>query len=345
MSISSKITSGQVVLYRRVSTTKQAKAEYKSQLKTIKSKFPHFNLAKSTISEKTEVVSGLSDPEVRMATALGSCLRILKRNPNAILLVSNADRLARRADIFLLMQTQGFGRRIFDASSGMSLDDIIQEGIHRKIENTTHAQRVSCQAGTRQRQASGGKLGFSGIGAYSNQGNEKKQRLAERRKTEVLSVVSQLVIDGHGRRPTNGEICDELNRHEIRTGQCRFFNPERLSQFAKRYRREWDHALDSYARSRRRIKAIVNSAIRFMTNLRAKRRRQLNLFKLARLDRHQFHRITQAQGPWSRTVAPSICQCRTHSDLRLCRCFLRALRSCRLTSRDCDELEMVSLSR
>jgi predicted site-specific integrase-resolvase len=257
--IRSKINAGQVILYRRVSTKAQAKDEYSSQLRHIKSKYPGFSIAKSTIDHIEEVISGCADAEIRMASGLGKCLKLLKHNPHAILLVSNADRIARRADIFMLIQKQGLGQRIYDAATEMSLDDIIHGGLHYIIEKTTEAQRASRQAGRDRKRALGAKLGSTDIATQSRLGAQKKKQLTAQRDAAVFSAVSRYIHQSRGQCPPLSTISDELNRLAIRTGQGRFWTSERLSQHKKSKQREWAHALDSYARPRRRIRRIITS--------------------------------------------------------------------------------------
>jgi hypothetical protein len=132
--IESKVSLGQVVLYRRVSTKSQEKGEYRSQLDFIKSQYPGFTIDGSTVENVNEVKSGCADAEIRMASGLGKCLRLLKRDSYTIVLVSNSDRIAQRSDIFVLIQKKGLGHRVFDASTGMCVDDMVRAGHHRRIE-------------------------------------------------------------------------------------------------------------------------------------------------------------------------------------------------------------------
>ncbi len=135
--VETAISLSTVVLYRRVSTDQQVKSEYKNQLEVIKSAYPNFSIVNSTILSEKEPMSGRASPEKRMASGLGKCLKMLKRHPESILLVSDADRIARRADIFELIQRQGLGHRVFEAASGMSVNDIIATGKHHKIQAKT----------------------------------------------------------------------------------------------------------------------------------------------------------------------------------------------------------------
>jgi hypothetical protein len=259
MVIKGKIDAGQTILYRRVSTKPQAKDEYAHQLSCIKSVYPTFSIARSTTGHIEEVMSGCAGAEVRMASGLGQLLKLLKRNPEAIGLVSNADRIARRADIFILIQKQGLGQRIYDASTGMSLDDIIQAGRHVIIEKKTESLRASRQAGLDRLRASGVVLGWADIAKQSRHGARKKSQLTRHRDTEVLSVVSQLVCQNRGQCPPMSTISDELDHLGIRTGQGLPWTPERLSQHKKNNPHRWAHALDSYARPRRRLRRIITA--------------------------------------------------------------------------------------
>lgn len=257
--VKGRMDAGQTILYRRVSTKPQAKDEYAHQLSCIKSAYPEFSIARSTNGHIEEVMSGCAGAEVRMASGLGQLLKLLKRNPEAIGLVSNADRIARRADIFILIQKQGLGQRIFDASTGLPLDDIIQAGRHVIIEKKTESLRAARQAGLDRLQAWGVVLGSADIAKYSREGARKKRQLTHRRDTEVLAVVSRLVCQNRGQRPTMGTISDELDLLGIRTGQGRPWTPKRLSHHKKTRPQEWAHACDSYARPRRRIRQIITA--------------------------------------------------------------------------------------
>lgn len=277
--IKGKIDAGQTIIYRRVSTKPQAKDEYAHQLSCIKSAYPTFSIARSTTGHIEEVMSGCAGAEVRMASGLGQLLKLLKRNPEAIGLVSAADRIARRADIFILIQKQGLGQRIFDASTGMSLDDIIQAGRHVIIENKTESLRASRQAGLDRLRASGVVLGSADIAKYSRHGARKKSQLTHHRDTEVLSVVSRLVCQNRGRCPPMSTISDELDNLGIRTGQGLHWTPERLSQHKKNNQHGWAQALDSYARPRRRLRLIITATQIENCNRRSRRIAMRRLFR------------------------------------------------------------------
>lgn len=277
--IKGTIDAGQIILYRRVSTKRQAKDDFAHQLRCIKLDCPGFSIAGSTIGHIEEVMSGCAGDEVRMASGLGQLLKLLKRNPDAIGLVSNGDRIARRADIFLLIQKQGLGRRILEASSGMSLDEIIQTGRHIIIEKKTESLRASRQAGLDRRRASGVILGWADIAKQSRHGARKKSELARHRDTEILSVVSQLVCQNRGQFPSMSAISDELDHRGIRTGQGLHWTPERLSQHKKNNPHGWAHALDSYARPRRRLRRIIRASEIETRNRRIRRTAMLRLSK------------------------------------------------------------------
>lgn len=277
--IKRKIDAGQTILYRRVSTKRQAKGEYAHQLWCIKSAYPRFSIARSTTGHIEEVMSGCADAEVRMASGLGQLLRLLKRNPDAIGLVSNADRIARRADIFTLIQKQGLGQRLYEAATGMSLDDIMQAGRHNVIEKQTEAQRASRQAGRDRLRASGVVLGSTDIAKQSRNGVRKKRQLTHDRDTEILSQVSRLVYQNRGQRPPMSTISDELDHLGMRTGQGRPWTPERLSQHKKARPHKWSHACDSYARPRRRIRQIITATQIEIRITRDRRTAMRRLFK------------------------------------------------------------------
>jgi len=279
--IKARINAGQTILYRRVSTKPQAKDEYGHQRHSIKQRYPEFSVARSTVGHIEEVMSGCADAEVRMASGLGQLLRLLKRNPDAIGLVSNADRIARRADIFTLIQKQGLGQRIYDAATGMSLDDTMQAGRHSAIEKQTEAQRASRQAGRDRLRASGVVLGSTDIAKQSRNGARKKRQLTHDRDTEILSLVSRLVYQNRGQRPPMSTISDELDHLGMRTGQGRPWTPERLSHHKKTRPHKWAHAYDSYARPRRRIRQIITATQIEIRNSRDRRTAMRRLFKRA----------------------------------------------------------------
>ncbi|MFY0681500.1 MAG: recombinase family protein [Thalassovita sp.] len=270
--IKTKISAGQVILYRRVSTKKQVKGEYASQLRSIKCKYPMFSIVKSTKADVTEAMSGRADPEVRMASGLGKCLKLMKRDNGVILLVSDADRIARRADVFVLIQKQGLGHRVYDASTGMNVNDIVQSGRHQKIETKTEEQHQAKLNGLDAYRVSGGKLGSDRIKNYSHKAKSKKQQLAEQRRDRVLQVVKCCVRDNQGRPVSLQDICDELNHHGVRTGQGRFFTPPRLLQWKKKNRKEWRQAMNCYTPPWQRIQRIAR-VIR-MTQIEIRHRRQ-----------------------------------------------------------------------
>ena len=91
--LSYKIASGQVVFYRRVSTKHQAKSDFKHQMKLMKKAHPTFNVTRDGVLDLKETISGFSSPERRMAGKLGKALRHLKHEPNAIMIVTSADRI------------------------------------------------------------------------------------------------------------------------------------------------------------------------------------------------------------------------------------------------------------
>lgn len=269
--IKRKISNCQVILYRRVSTKSQSKGECASQFRRIKSIYPEFRISQNTIADTTEVMSGRGDPEVRMASGLGRSLKLLQRHPDAVLVVSDADRIARRADVFVLIQKQGLGHRVFDASTGMHVNDIVRSGIHSKIEAKTENLHAARQAGLQAYLANGGELGSPEISNHSRNATLSKLRLDKKRCEAITKVVRQLIHNSRGRVPRHQEICVELDHLEIRTGQNRFFTPKRLSQWKKQHPVQWREAIDSYAAPRRRLRRLITS---FQVELRNRRGRK-----------------------------------------------------------------------
>lgn len=215
-----------------------------------------------------------------MAAGLGRALKLRIRNPQAIMLVSEADRIARHAEIFRLIQQQGLGGRVFVASIGQSVDWIIQRGGHRRIEQITIEQRDARREGLQKYKENGGVTGAADIANYSKQASQIKKQKRQERQQKVLSAVKKIIRSNHGRVPGLQDICDALNHLCIRTGQGRFFTPERLSQFRKQCPGKWKQARDSYARPRRRIRYI---AIASLIELRNRRNRQWAMKQLLRM--------------------------------------------------------------
>jgi hypothetical protein len=257
--IQKKICSGQIILYRRASTKAQVTTSYRDQLNTIKANYPDFSIVRSTSDNLTEVMSGRADAEIRFASGLGNALRKLKRQPHTILLVSEPNRIARRADVFELIKAQGLGHRIYDATTGSCLNEIIKRGSHTAIEKQTKAQRASRIRGMVRLMNAGGSIGNDGIANQSALGSSTKKVSARQREEEVLFVVAHLTHQNRGRTPSYEEICEELDRREIRTGQGKFFTPERLAQLRKKNRKNWIRPFDSYHRHRRFIRRVVNT--------------------------------------------------------------------------------------
>lgn len=273
--IQDKIRQGNANLYRRVSTSKQAKDGYKHQLECIQANYPDFTISNSARISEKEIITGKADMEVRVSTKLGKCLRQLKNNPNEILIVSSYDRIARRADVFERIQVQSLGKRIFDVSTGMHVDDIIKAGLHQSLEEETNEKHLAQLASIERRRADGEVLGSANIACHSTKGTKTKVRRAEDRVGKVLKVVSAMTIHGRGKRPSYDEISDELNAQGIRTGQNRLWFAERLSQFRKRSPEKWDHAFDAYDRPRRRLFALMDAIEIEILNRRKTRRRKI----------------------------------------------------------------------
>lgn len=275
--IQKKILSGQVILYRRVSTKPQAPTGYSDQLSIIRSVYPGFSIAQSTTYSVKEVMSGLADAEIRMASGLAKIIRHIKRHPHAVVLVSEANRIARRPDIFELIQAQGLGHRFFDASTGRGLNDIIKDGSHIAIEERTYAQKKSSLKGLQRYMQNGGDMGYDRIADQSREGSDTKRRLALEREAEVLKTVSQMTFLNRGQPVSYPKICDELDRREVRTGQRRPFTPDRLAQLRKKNPDSWIGPCDSYHRPRRRIRQIVSLG---PVELRKRRDRQRYMQRL-----------------------------------------------------------------
>ncbi|WP_407929368.1 recombinase family protein [Jannaschia marina] len=257
--ISSKISANQVIAYRRVSSKSQEASGYQSQLRSIKHKYPNFSLARSTIGDIKEVISGRVDPEVRFCRGLGKALKLLIRHPHAIILVSNLDRIGRCTEVFELIQAQGVGHRILDAETGKSLDDLMAAKQHIEVAKRTKDQQRARRDGLERYRASGGVHGSTRIKQHSHQGAKKKKALAKERLDAVLEVITVMVRRSRGRRPKLAEVADELDRHDIRTGQGRLFDAERLSQLRKSHPGAFKKAFNRYKADRQRIRAHVRT--------------------------------------------------------------------------------------
>jgi len=238
------------------------------------------SMAHSTIDIVKEVMPGLADAEIRMVSGLGKIARLLKRHPRAIVLVSEPNRIARRADIFELLQSQGLGHRIFDASTGRCLNEIIADGSHFAIEEQTHAQKKSQLRGLKRYMANGGDMGYDRIADLSREGSDTKRLLAMVREAKVLNTVSQMTFRNRGQAVSYVEICDELDRRDVRTGQGRPFTPERLAQLRKKNPDRWLGPCDSYHRPRRDIRRIVTLAPVETRNRRERQRYMQRLLKV-----------------------------------------------------------------
>lgn len=280
--ISRKVCSGKIILYRRASTKTQVATSYKDQLNTIKAIYPNFSITYSTVDHIAEAMSGRADAEKRFASGLGKVLRQIIRQPDAILLVSELTRLARRKDVFMLIKTQRLGHRIYDATTGLNLNESIKLGIHTTIENDTKAQQASRDSGMQKRRQDGLTIGNQAIGQESASGTFKKAVITKKREADVLLVVSEMTIRSRGRLPSYQVVCDELDRRGIRTGQGNFFTPERLAQLKKNNTQKWNYALDGYHRQRRDIRtSVITAHAKYVT--RRSHKRHLRLFLSAML--------------------------------------------------------------
>lgn len=260
-----------VVMYRRVSSRKQEKSEYRNQLNEMKARIPGLRVSDPNVIDIKECTSGRSDAKSRMAGGLGSALRHLMRDPTAIMIVSDADRIARTEDIFMLISKQGLGKQVIDVSTGMNVDEIIDAKKHTKIQRDTERLQSARRAGVARYRSEGGTLGNTEIGKQSPKATEILMEQTEARRRDVLKVVEQLVLQNRGKRPTLGQVCDELDRHEIRAGQGNKFEQSHLSQLKKAMPDRWAKAEDIYQARRRRIRMIVKLAL-----VPAKRRREPN---------------------------------------------------------------------
>lgn len=266
--VQDKIRQGLIAIYRRQSFKGQSKAEFKHQLRKIQSYYPSFTISHSTKFEEKETISGKASLEKRIAGKLGTLLRHLKRHPEIIMLVSSADRIARRRDVFLALQAQGFGKRIYVASTGKCLDQIIVDGDHTRIERKTIKQQESCQRGRERYLADGGMLGNPAIKEQSAKGTKASAEKATHVLDEVLDTVKTYSLSHRGAKASKKALCDELDERRVRTVQGNPFTPVRLSQLKKRNAKAWEWAEDSYTRPRRRIMKIVSAVTGWFAALR-----------------------------------------------------------------------------
>jgi len=215
----------------------------------------------------------------RMAGKLGTALRLLKRNADAMMIVASADRISRRMDVFELIQAQGLGHRIYDISTGLDLNEIIATGEHRRIERRTKKQERACLEGLARYVENGGNLGRSEIREHARTGATTNMMLARQLYDTILEVVVLVAHRQAGQKVTLSEVCDELNIREVRTRQGNVFHTSTLSQLKKRLKGRWDHAADSYRRPRRRIRRIVSSSLVELRNRRTCERRRARLVR------------------------------------------------------------------
>ncbi|WP_425044657.1 hypothetical protein [Primorskyibacter sp. S87] len=290
--LSRRMVSGPVVFYRRVSTKAQAEGDFRHQLRALKVMHPRFRITADRNLDLKEVISGYASPEKRMAGKLGVGLKFLHRNPDAIMVVTEADRIARKAEIFERIDAQGLGGRVVDLSSGETVSDIIRAGKHKKIEEQFLAHRKACRTGIRRYQQSGGVLGRKEIARESQKGSARAQAIACERRDDVLRVVGKLAIENRGRRSSLAQVGDRLKDLGIRTGQGLFFTPLRLTQFKKRHGTKWRYAEDSYRRPRMRIRRKILS---FQIETRRKRNASRRVARLDNLTRFQTRIINRVR--------------------------------------------------
>lgn len=213
-----------------------------------------------------------------MATGLGTALRHLKHNPGMIMIVSSADRIARRSDVFEKIKAQGLGHRIFDVSTGKSVDEIITTGRHRRIENGYKAARQSCQDGIHKRRAAGGSVGNPKIKKYKPQASKAKKQNDKQRNDAVLAAVRAESMKARGKPPCLKVVSDRLNHQQVRTGQSLFFTPKRLAQFKKRNAGAWNAAATKFHAWLHRLKLTIRS-VKIEADNRRKSKRQRMLLE------------------------------------------------------------------
>lgn len=275
--LNQKILHRPVVLYRRVSTKNQVKQEYKSQLKTVKAKCPKFKLSRVNNKDLKECISGYAEIEKRIATGLGTALRYLKHNPGMIMIVSDADRIARRSDVFEKIKSQGLGHRIFDVSTGKSVNEIIETGEHHRIEESYKAARQACQEGINKRIAAGGSFGNPKITHHKRQASRAKKQNDKQRKDAVLAEVGRQSMMARGKPPCLKAISNALDQQQVRTGQSLHFTTKRLSQFKKRNTGPWNAAATKFQAWMHRIKLVIRSVKIEADNRRRPKRRRMQL--------------------------------------------------------------------
>lgn len=265
--------SGPSVVYLRVSTPKQKKSNYKNQITAIRKAIPKLRLTAPDTTQRKEVMSGKADIKKRIGGQLGSAIRQMKRDPDMIMFVSEFDRIGRITEVFEMLQVQGLGHRIYAASCGKSLTEMMVNGDHHRIVVRTQAKDISRQRGTDRFLANGGILGNPDIGKISHKGTTTQRNKAKDRFEFALSILKENVLKDRDRLPAYQFLCDELNERGVRTGQGRMFTPSSLSQLLKGKKKLWDHAKDSFHRPRRRIRKLVKLAIQ-QTRYRYIRKKQ-----------------------------------------------------------------------
>ena len=264
-----KLNHQEVCVYRRVSTKGQERGEYKNQLTIIKAICPKLKLNHPDNVDLKEFMSGFASIEKRMASNLGAALRWLKRSPTRIMVVSDADRIARRQDVFEQICAQGLGARVFIASTAQSLDELVATDGHIRVAEQSDAQKSKIDAGIQKRKHAGGYKARSGILDLQQTATAALKDASSKLSREVFSVVEELVLDRRGRRPSTAEISDELNERCIRTGHRLFFTEQRFLQFKKDRGSQFQHALKSF---RRQTVKRLKGAIRIATQEIEKRR-------------------------------------------------------------------------
>lgn len=243
----------------------------------MKSALPYFVLSSESNIDLKEQISGKADMAKRMAGKLGTALRLLKRHTDMVMIVASADRIARRADVFELIQAQGLGHRIYDISTRLNLNEIIATGVHRRIEERTKKHERACKEGIEHYVKNGGNLGRSEIREHAETGSFTNRVLAKQLYESVLEVVALVAHRRAGKEVTLSEVCDELNDREVRTRQGNVFHNSTLGQLKKRLKGRWAHAADSYRRPRRRIRQIISASLIELRNRRTSERRRARL--------------------------------------------------------------------
>lgn len=228
-----KIKGGNACLYRRVSKKDQSRSGFPRQLKDVQEVWEEFRVQPHTAVSFKEAISGLAEMDKRARGEFGKAISFLKHNSNTILLVSDPDRIGRTVEVFEKVSSQGLGGRIFAASNMMSVTEMMQCGLHHRIECASRRFKDQKIAGQRAYKENGGVLGNPNVGRQSRKASRVCQRKRRKLESKVMYIIRYTAALVSPNEPSYQQICSELVRRGVRTGQDREFTASRLTNFIR----------------------------------------------------------------------------------------------------------------